>query len=179
MSDDSLDHVLLNALRSVTGTQSCLYAAGPITTSREYFIALATGASNEKDVTLKRREELAHFAATLRRSTGEVVIDPSLLQVPGWGGSDYSRFFLQVIAQLCRQVWILDGWEYSYGVTQEVVLAMELRIPVMDSAGEVVEIARAIGQISLATSDLQELGVDTAKLECRLDSLKRILLTAN
>lgn len=170
------DDLLLVAMRSVTGPKACRYAAGPLTSGRDFVEAQAARLPIDSErLRAKNQERLTAFVATLRSSSPAPVIDPGLLQVPGWGGAAYSTFFLRVIDELCFEVWLLDGWAFSRGVTKEVLFAFDRGIPCFDQSGERLTVTAAVDGVDQAISVTAAAGVDAAVLMRRRERLAGLL----
>jgi hypothetical protein len=169
MTPSSIKGICLQLLDSVLAPQSCLYVAGPLNTGRQFYDLLARGVASPV-VRPKNEAALTAFADTLRRRVHEPVIDSGRLSVPSWSGADYSEFFLDVIARYVRQVWFLDGWEYSHGATKEFVLCHSRGIQCLNQAGAPLSREAGMLLIAEAVTHVESLGLDASKLRRHLPS---------
>lgn len=172
MTPDWTEEALFAAMRSVAAPRSCCYVAGPLTTSA----AVLMGRDHQSlaEVESRNRARMQEIAEYLRQHLAYPVIDSSVLQIPGWNGSDYGRFFLRVMEELCFEIRFIDGWEYSMGATKEFVRAQETNILCLDQDGAELTIDTGIRLIEAAASKMDDAGVENSRYLQRLDSLREL-----
>lgn len=61
------------------------------------------------------------------------VIDPTVLEVPGWTQNDYRYFFGEVVKRHASGLVMADGWQVSIGCVYEYLCARQHRLQVLDS----------------------------------------------
>jgi hypothetical protein len=165
--------VLFAAMQSVVAPHSCCYVAGPLTSSEARLMSRSDSLSAE--IESSNRARMRAFTQHLRQELNHPVIDSSILQVPGWNGSQYGGFFLRVMEELCSEVRFLDGWEYSMGATKEFVRAQELRVSCLDESGGELVLATGVELIQRVANKLGKSGIDNSAHLKRLDSLQRLM----
>jgi hypothetical protein len=166
------EDALFAAMQSVAAPRSCCYLAGPLTSSEARLMGRSHLSWTE--IESNNRARMQEIAGNLRRRLDYPVIDSSVLQVPGWSGSDYGRFFLRVMEELCFEIRFIDGWEYSMGATKEFVRAQELRIPCFNEGGVGLTIDDGIGLIDFAVRNMESLGIESSRYAVRLKSLREL-----
>jgi hypothetical protein len=164
--------VLFDAMQSMVAPRSCCYVAGPLTSSEAHLMSASEVASAE--IESRNRARMREFTVRLRQHLAYPVIDSSILQVPGWSGSQYGGFFLRVIEELCFEVRFLDGWEYSMGATKEFVRAQELRVSCFDQGGEELTLAEGIKLMEIVAHKLSGAGLEKSRYLHRLKSLRQL-----
>jgi hypothetical protein len=92
--------------------------------------------------------------------------------VPGWAGSDYGRFFLRVLEELCFEVRFVSGWEYSMGATKEFLRSQELGIPCFNENGETLTARAVVGLLEAVIYELKVNDIDDRRYVSRLSSLR-------
>lgn len=163
---------LFAAMQSVAAPRSCCYLAGPLTTSEARLMGRTDLSCAE--IESRNRARMQEIAGHLRQHLTYPVIDSSILQVPGWTGSDYGRFFLRVIEELCLEIRFINGWEYSVGATKEFVRAQELRIPCFDENGAELTVDAGIRLIEIAVRTMESVGIDNSRYVGRMLSLREL-----
>jgi hypothetical protein len=169
---DWTEEVLFASMRSIVEPHSCCYLAGPLTTSK----AKLTEGGDLSSIEIEQgnRARMREIASYLRGSLSYPVIDSSVLQVPGWVGPQYGRFFLRVMEELCFEVRFVKGWEYSAGATKEFVRAQQLTIHCFDEDGADLTLDSGIGLIEAAAREMASVGVENSRYLSRAESLRDI-----
>jgi hypothetical protein len=104
------------------------------------------------------------FARGLRTRLAYPVIDPGPLRIHGWSGPQYAAFFLTVIEQFVREMWFMDGWEFSRGATKEFQFGQTHGVACLDATGRELGIEEGRVLISNAAACVDALGLDGAVL---------------
>lgn len=169
-SDDTAT-ILLTMLGSVLQSRSALYACGPLTSGLLFYEGNGHGQVDAVLARTANERKLSQFAACLRKSRVEPVIDPGQLRVRGWDGSDYGRFFLRVIDMFVKELHLRDGWESGRGATKEFVRCVESGIPIFNQAGDPVNASIGADSILVAISQAEKCGLSAEILRSRVDSL--------
>jgi hypothetical protein len=172
MPPEWTEEALIAAMQSVAAPHSCCYLAGPLTTSEAALMGRADLSLAE--IESRNRARMQEIAGYLRRRLTYPVIDSSVLQVPGWAGSDYGRFFLRVIEELCFEIRFIDGWEYSMGATKEFVYSQKLRISCFDENGAGLTVDAGIRLIEIAVRKMESVGIENSRYAGRLLSLREL-----
>jgi hypothetical protein len=160
--------LLTVVLDSVLAPKSAAYAAGPLDTGRLFYETVALKGRSGPGVRRANQERLSEFVRLLRLRLACPVIDPGLLVVDGWCGREYGDFFLSVLDRYVKEVWFMDGWEYSNGSTKEFFFCHACSIPCFDSTGS--PLCTSVGRdlIEDAATHVESLGIDASKLRSRL-----------
>ncbi len=174
MAYEDLAELLLKAMHSVTSERSATYVAGPLATGRRYYEALAAGQTVDAEALRSQNgAEIRRMVDQLRSRT-VITIDPGLLRVSTWSGSEHGDFFLRVIESLCARVAFVDGWHFSSGATKEFVFAQELGIPCVDGDLAPLNVRRGLELVELAIAEVAALGCPIDVLERRRVALQRL-----
>ena len=83
------------------------------------------------------------------------IIDPTELEVEGWGQSDYHRFWLEVLDRYVDTVVLADGWSFSTGCTLEFAFALSRGLTCLDSDLELIDAIRAAELLGAAADQLE------------------------
>jgi hypothetical protein len=172
MPPEWTEEALFAAMQSVAAPHSCCYLAGPLTTSESALMGLTDLSLPE--IESRNRTRMQEVAAYLRRNLTYPVIDSSILQVPGWAGSDYGRFFLRVIEELCFEVRFIKGWEYSMGATKEFIRSQELCVSCLDESGAEITVGAGIKLIEIVIEKMESRGIESSRYTGRLLSLREL-----
>lgn len=138
LSYQELSDLLLDTLRSVVDERSATYVAGPLATGRLYYDELLAGTLTAEDVRQSNDLTMRTMVRKLRARLRRPIIDSGVLHVQHWSPGEHGNFFLRVVAELCRDVIFMDGWEFSSGATKEFVFAQEQGIPCLDNSENVI-----------------------------------------
>jgi hypothetical protein len=155
-------------LESVLEPKSAAYVAGPLDTGKIYFESLVAGSPSVEEIRKINEARLTSFARNLRRMLPFPVIDPGPLRIPGWRGADYGRLFLDVIDIFVREVWFIDGWEFSSGATKEFAYCVHRGIWCVDESGAEISIERGRKIVRGAIQYVESLGVSAEKLQSHI-----------
>ena len=147
-------------LDSVLDHRAAAYASGPLQTGRLYYEARAGRLPAGFDVRKFNGTRLSRFARQLRDKLPYPVIDPGLLVVDSWTGGDYLDLYLEILGRYAKEIWFIDGWQYSSGATAEYRAALEAGMPCLDSSGERLSPNRAEALISGAVDHIGSLGLE-------------------
>lgn len=152
-------------LDSIIDQKSAAYVAGPLDTGKAYYHQRIGPTENVRQINQGR---LTQFARQLRTRISYPVIDPGVLQVSFWSGSDYSTFFLQVIERYAKEVWFIDGWEFSIGATKEFKYCVSWGLPCFDERGTPLSPENGKTLILQAASYIADSGYDTSKFKSHI-----------
>lgn len=167
---DQLRTYLLDAIASVVPPRGGAYVAGPLATGRRYYEMLASGEDTGSIRDLNERE-MRNFIGSLRMQLSYPVIDPGWLKIPIWTSAETGEFYLEVIDRFAKELWFMDGWEYSRGATKEFQFAMLNGLSCYDARGERLSAERGVQLISDVVSTLAALGIDCSRFNERLRHL--------
>lgn len=173
--DQRLDALLFSMLASVAPEHGCAYVAGPLATGRNYYILLAEGKRDLADRSRSDNEpSMRRFVSNLRTQLPYPVIDPGVLRVGHWNGKEMGDFFLRVIDQFAKEVWFMDGWEFSRGATKEASFCLANGIRCLDQDGKEMDFNRAISRIEETVRFLRNLGLDTDIFAGRVRAIQAV-----
>jgi hypothetical protein len=154
-----------------------VYVSVPITTGRaftDWFRAqgyeLKPGSDEYKtalraNVVLPNVQHAAAFIELLRWHNAGFIVDPTALDVPGWGQAEYNEFWCKIIERHVRRVVFLDGWEHSNGCTLEFETAQALTLECVDEKFQPISRERGLELICAAIAERKQLGLDSPHLE--------------
>lgn len=179
--------LLLATYASVLEPGSARYCSAPITSGRAYFAWLDAEGLDISDVDqADPAQRAAHTAAVitpnrdrahavvqrLRREVASPVIDPTAIpHVPAWSQPDWLAFWEAVIERFAQSATFLDGWQYSYGCTQEYAFARRLGMPTYDERGQVLASGTACQLITGAIAEIRRRRGSTRQLEQALAAI--------
>lgn len=118
---------------SVIPGRMAVYVAAPLTTGLAY--ADVNGSLIDRSVLLARnRSAAADVANHARLHFACPVIDPTTVApFPGWTQRTYRHLWRRVIATRVHTIVFADGWEFSTGCTHEFIVALSLRLTLLDA----------------------------------------------
>lgn len=111
------------------------------------------------------------FVRTLRASAGRPVVDSGVLRVRHWTPGEHGDFFLRVVAELCREVVFMEGWEFSSGATKEFVFAQEQGIPCLDGSENLISLEQGRQLIAAGMDVVRQAGGSLDVFTRRLTAL--------
>jgi hypothetical protein len=170
VSKADLTTILVQMLDSVLDERSAIYAAGPLDSGLLYYETLSRREPTI-DVRSVNQRRLTQFAQELRKEQCSPVIDPGILRIDGWTGSDHGDFFLKVVERYVRYARFVDGWQYSTGATKEFFLCIARGIPCLDQAGREIDTTEGYALVQAAIDHIDQLGVDSSTLRSCLPSI--------
>ncbi|HLD40319.1 MAG TPA: cytidylate kinase family protein [Candidatus Nanoarchaeia archaeon] len=160
------------------------YFSGPITGSKALYKAM-----KEHDV--KRKEDLPKAVYDLIRQQN---VDrsreleervrlkeesPALL--PGklgsadiWSQRDYVDLSKETIRLKATELIFEDGWQYSNGCVEELLLALQLKKPMYDQQENPLGKEKAVRLLATAVDEIHQLPAECPKLDFLLEQLKRV-----
>lgn len=167
--------VLCSVFASVLGDEKATYIATPITGGRRFYAwrrdelhaELRPGDSQYEEL-LRHNVVRPNLAAVqrrivlLRERIEGPVIDPSIVDVPGWSQHDYRTFWGSVIVQFARAVVLLDEWQFSKGCTHEWDVAARRGLPIYDQQMRPLPLADALAILRGAVQEIAAQGVDAS-----------------
>lgn len=161
---DFIFDVCMQLLDSVLVQKSAAYVSGPLDSGRLRYENLSSCPRTDEEIREVNQARLTDFANILRSRLSYPVIDPGPLRVPHWDGHDYGMFFLEVMIRFAKEVWFIDGWEYSNGATKEFKHCIEKGIACLDERGSTVSLETGRKMIEKAASRLENMGCDASRL---------------
>ena len=179
--------LLLATYASVLEPRSARYCSAPITSGRAYFewldaAGLDIAGVDQADPTQRAAHRAAVIAPNcarahtvvhrLRRDASCLVIDPTAVpHIPAWAQEDWLTFWEAVIERFAHSATFIDGWQYSYGCTQEYVFAHRLGLPTFDERDDPIDEAAAAHLIREAIDEIQRRRGSTRQLAQALAAL--------
>ena len=177
--------LVLEELDSRLAGAKAIYVAVPITSGKRLWdLASRLGESNLDCIRYRRpkefEQEVFHpncvearsFAEQLARLyPGEPVIDPSVIDIPGWGPEEYSFLWKQVLRTRVRLIALTPGWAYSKGCVEECVDGLRLGMLVQALDGMIVEKSTARRVLEKVNVEAKELGIQAPFLDVAIQNL--------
>lgn len=166
--------LLTSAFRSVLEPSSATYIASPITGGLRYFEwrrkypsgrASACDDTFYRDVILANRNASSAVAAGVRARLHTPAIDPSQLHdIEGWTQPDYRLFWQHIIAEFCRSVVLLNGWELSVGCVSEFAVGARLGLTIMTQDVVTISPEEGLARIRRAIREIEDSGFSSADI---------------
>lgn len=170
---------LIQALEAAGADGNVLYVSVPITSGvRELRAMRALGLRSSVDfrnahpdrwrveVVEPNEREARRHTASIREALwarGQLVVDPSRMQVEGWGQDDYNGFWIELMRRHVRRLVATPDWESSRGARGEVGYAMALGLQVVDLSGRPIEPGELERRADEALSELRSAGWPAAE----------------
>lgn len=168
--------IILESWKSTLPEKNVFYISGPMTTG---ISTLSKDCDHNSDRFAENCAKMNSLARKLRLDNVGV-IDPSGLEVDGWGQKEYMTFWLQCIEEKVSNIYFIDGWEFSSGCLQEMQKAIDLHIPMFCQSGHPLGLPKLYGLIVNAwhnvgdRNDLTEKGKRVfSELERSKDKLEK------
>lgn len=161
-------------LDTVLEPRSAAYVAGPLASGRLHHADRSTLVRPDLDLRAVNAQRLSAFAMNLRRRLDCPVIDPGILNVPGWSADHYLDLLSEVLRRYVREAWFIDDWQYSDGATAEYVLCLQIGTPCLTQMGEDLPVDSGHRLIRHAADDFAARGLDDTRLRSRLASLVKV-----
>ena len=170
----------LVVMHSCVEFHSAIYLSAPVTTGLRLFRRRQRASRpSVRSVVSRNRVVSARIAATLRRSTSAVLIDPSAVtDLRGWTQNDYRHFWAEVIKTYVARVIFADGWEYSSGCCFEFLTAQGCGLPTLDERMRAISLRDGLERIKKAITDIRAWGGKADFLEilaARLEAMQQRL----
>jgi hypothetical protein len=165
---DEIGAVCHLLLESILEPKSAAYVAGPLDTGKLYYEFLVKGEPPRGEIRKVNEKKLTDFACRLRRVVAIPVVDPGRLRIPQWQAADYGQLFLRIIDVFVREVWFINGWEYSTGATKEFAYCVRKGITCTDEAGKAINIAEGRERIQEAIRYVESFSLNADKLRAHL-----------
>lgn len=181
---------LMQALESAGADHNVVYLSVPITSGRREFALMKELGTTSSDVlrTNHRKrwlrevvelnsEDARRYATDLREATsgaGEIVVDPSRMQVAGWEQDDYNAFWVELMGLHVVRLVAAPDWAFSRGARGEIAYAIALGIDVSDLQGRVIDEGDLQRLAEAARAELASNGWPAADVDDRLPSLESL-----
>jgi len=183
----------LQVLNAIVPDGEGAYLAGPISTGRRYYEALAKYQVNDMDELVAKLGEEPYLhcvrwpnvedgerrAAELRVSGVRYLINTGPIFVRGWRGRDYMEFCLKLLVKKVSSVYFHPEWVYSHGAIQEYLFCRDRDrtvvgrpIKTLDLAGSPIVEDDARRSLLAAKCHIEQLGLNTSKLEGYISQLQ-------
>lgn len=173
-SESELRDALIGLCKSIIPPDGAIYVAGPVDTGELYYKQEGDSLERGDDIRSENLKKIDSLVNRLRNSRDVPVINPGILQIPGWSPRQIGDLFMSIIKKFVKEVWFVDGWEYSHGATKEFLYCCKRSIDCFDENANIITSKRARKLISNAIDDISNEGKDTTKLEKRINSIKEI-----
>lgn len=194
LKDTSANKVTISAMlevyKSVLNQNEVFYCSAPITSGKRYidwldriekkFVDIDSADKSDREshfteVIEPNRKHAQHFISQLRKQTGQIVIDPTVLpQIPDWKQQDWHSFWRQVIEKYASTVFLVDDWQYSNGCVYEFWVAHNKRIPTLNEDKHSLSLAVGIDMVTEAIGKIRQRGVTTIFFDEILNKMKNI-----
>jgi hypothetical protein len=161
---------LLGLLAAVIDGRTAIYVSTPLTTGiRHSEWTWRSGIKSShpeyldelrEHVVEPNRLDARRFAAELRRTKRQVVIDPgALADLADWVQDDYLDFWGQVIERYAATVIFRDGWEHSKGCSYEFLVALDTGAETLDADLKPLSAQEGLSLLRGAIEERRERGV--------------------
>jgi hypothetical protein len=175
MTDQTvLQEYLIDAIASVVTPRGGAYVAGPLATGRRYYELLSSGQDQAASTVRDENErEMKSFVASLRSKLHYPVIDPGILKIKGWTSRQMGDFYIRVVQLFAKEIWFMDGWEYSRGATKEFQVAVAHKIQCLNARGAYMSASEGCAMIAKAITDLTAMGIDASRFADRITAIRK------
>jgi hypothetical protein len=180
MDKEAVTRLLMEAVESVVSARGGAYVAGPLASGRRYYELLSAGQGEAASkVRQANAEEMRKFVASLRIQLPYPVIDPGIIKIEGWTSQEIGNLYLQIIEYFVKEIWFMDGWQYSRGATKEFQFAISRGISCLNSLGAVISADDGCRKISEVITYLGDLGIQADRFADRLAAIKASIESRN
>jgi hypothetical protein len=173
--------LMLNAMGSIA-SKDLTYVATPITGGQRFVEWYCNGGKSIQDASFYRKQISEHvikpntedanrLVDSLRTSSCGLFINPASLYVPHWGQDDYRHFWSLVIESFASRVILSTGWHLSIGCIYELLVSIELGLPISTPYGVPMEYSYAIELANQGGSQLGHVGQSCDFLDQVLERL--------
>lgn len=128
-------HNIIRTLRSIRCLRQLAYVSVPITSGRKlYELKLEEG--DVPDLTQRVVEHNSYAGYELvgevaRRRNCPVIYPADLVPIhQKWNQDHFQALWLSIIAEMCTELHLCNGWEFSNGCVEEFTHVMQLRLGV-------------------------------------------------
>lgn len=200
-------HNIMRILRAFRNVKDLAYVSAPITSGRELYEMLSRPGAPDRATCLKQAIAINYevgrgFVEELAQTLGFPILYPADMVAThqDWEQDHYQCLWLSVIAELCTELRMCPGWEFSNGCCEEFTHAMQLRlgipqhpelffvntkgdeaverqrmrnIRVYDCEGEEISMEQGNRMIEEATAWVRGKGFDTTRLDRCLSLLRK------
>lgn len=176
--------LLLEAFQAAGADDGLTYVSVPITSGpRELKLLAELRCTREElrsvyrarwlaEVVGPNEQEAVTYAARVRALfPQQLVVEPARLHVSGWAQEDYNIFWDALIRQYALRLVATPDWAFSVGSRQEVDVAWEIGLPILDVRGRLQTAEDLAASDSLARETAAELGFSGADIERYLPPL--------
>jgi len=169
----SLERYLLDAIASVVPEHGGAYVAGPLATGKRHYELLSSGDElAASQVRSENENKMRTFVVSLRQRLPYPVIDPGLIKVDTWSNREIGDFYLKIVEHFVKEIWFMDGWEYSRGATKEFQFAVTRNVRCLDARGAAISSADGCNLISDVITHLDQLGLDASRFADRIATIR-------
>lgn len=185
--------IIFQVLDSVVPDGEGSYLAGPISTGKRYFQALA--AYKVKDFaslirTIGEDEYLRlvrwpnvkdgeDVATRLRHAGIPYLINTGPIFIKEWNGKDYMSLCLRLIERKVKCVYFHPDWAYSIGAVQEFIFCAQRNIALFTSEGETLTLQDALTSLESVRTFLQTLFHPTDLVENQITEISSLIDSKN
>lgn len=160
------------------------YFSGPITGSKALYGAMKEHGVRRKEDLPKEvydpiRQENVNRSKELEERIRKQEESPSLL--PGklgsadiWSQRDYVDLSKETIRLKATELVFEEGWQYSNGCVEELLLALQLKKPIYDQQENLLGKEKAEGLLATAVEEIHQLPAECPKLDFLLEQLRRV-----
>lgn len=165
------------------------YLAGPISTGRRFYQALAnTGAGSFDELVAVlggqgywdqvRGPNVAdgnRLADALRAGGVPHVVFTGAIHLDDWAGADYMTLCFRLIEAKIRRLYFHPDWAFSSGAVQEYAFAYERGYDLFRADGRPLRPDEAVAALEASTWEIERLGLSAAKQRERTDRVKQVV----
>ncbi|HEY0378518.1 MAG TPA: hypothetical protein VGC87_16510 [Pyrinomonadaceae bacterium] len=180
--------IILQTVDSIVPDGEGSYLAGPISTGRRFFQALAGHGAKDfagliaaigegeylrtvRWPNVRDGEELAH---RLRRAGVVYLINTGPIFIRDWRTEDYMGLCFSLIERKVRRVYFHPEWAYSCGAVEEFLFCLPRGLALLTSEGASLTVNCARAALEAVRRELQSLGLPTESVEGQAARLEEI-----
>jgi hypothetical protein len=141
--------LLLEAFQAAGADDGLIYVSVPITSGRRELTLMAQLSCTRDELRTEHRQrwleevvrpnesEAITYAARVRALfPQQLVVEPARLHVSAWSQADYGAFWETLIRKFALRLVATPDWAFSSGARQEVAVALEIGLPILDIQGQ-------------------------------------------
>lgn len=180
--------LIFQVYQTMTPPAAGNYLAGPISTGRRYYQALARTQTHSLEQLIDRVGPIGYwdhvrgpnvsegerYAENLRKSGLPHVIFTGAIHIDYWTGEDYMELCFQLIESRVCRLYFHPDWMFSSGAVREYMFALEKGFETLNTDGSPLHPQQAVEAMELSCAEIENLGLSPEAQWGRTDRLKAL-----
>ncbi|MFM7167206.1 MAG: hypothetical protein ACKO3T_18355 [Planctomycetaceae bacterium] len=181
--------LIFQVYRTTTPPAAGNYLAGPISTGRRYYLALARTRTTSLEQLIARIGQSGYWdqvrgpnvtegelhAEKLRISGVPHVIFTGAIHIDYWSGEDYMELCFQLIETRVRRLYFHPEWMFSSGAVREYMFALEKGFETLNTDGSPLLPQQALQAMQSSCDEIENLGLSPSAQWHRTERLRSML----